>query len=103
MTDPRVLYVIGQLRFRGIVPNDWEKRVSCCLNITRDFPQIEEWTNPEEVIRNLFKGFIHPILNMENIEKKEAEDTFNFWGVPRPVWQLLVAIANEQKNPDQVG
>ena len=101
MTDPRVSYVLEQLRIRKIKPNNW-KRVSN-FNKIRDFPPIKEWEYPEELIQHLFKGYTDPLFNMENIEKKEAEEIFNFWGVPKPVWQLLVTIAYEQKNSDQVG
>ena len=57
----------------------------------------------EQVTEFYIPSTIHHLIKIDQIAGPKQEKLFNFWGVPRPVWQLLVAMIANGATPDATG
>ena len=87
------------LREHNITPVDWESRIGsfpmkmyCPCEMWKHIwgPETQRKKGIKHIIAYYFQG-VSWMVNVDQIESKKQEDYFNLMGVPRPVWQLLVA------------
>ena len=96
----------------GITPKlEWETRIGSFP--MKSYCPCELWGNIREpktqrqkriqlIIAYYFQGVSY-LVKVDQIGSKKQEDHFNLMGVPRPVWQLLVAMVASLENPESTG
>ena len=98
----------------GIKPAEWTSRRGsfptkgyCPCEMWLEQPhQLSIRKTPQQivdlVIAFYFQGVSY-LVKKDRIASTEQENHFNLMGVPRPVWQLLVAMIAKEATPDATG